>query len=291
MTLMGLQKPLLDEQAAEHAAAIERANALAAELATAMASRDALEEQVKSLTADAKHHSEEVSSLQTIADDLARQVQGLLRQIAILNDPSLASVSIAENATVSEGDIITDHLVEFKSIRALQEQNQKLLKLTRGLMAKLDAREISRATAEQEDVDTGASLDQATETIMRLHMQLLEAQKKINEATRERDFFSKLLARGEGLKWTQQAAAAGTNGTGPLEEDAPAPHQQTIEALRAEIDVVRIKAEEVVKASREEVKEKTQAVGMAEVDKARAEAKVSMLEGDYCFTEAGAELT
>lgn len=282
--LMTRQKPLLDEQAAEHAAAIERANALAAELATVIASRDALEDQVKSFTADAAHHSDEVTSLRSTADDLARQVQGLLRQVAILKDPSLASSNIAENTSIPEtGDIITDHLVEFKSIRALQDQNQRLLKLTRGLMAKLDAREISRATAEEEDIDTGASLDQATETIVKLHTQLLDAQKKINEASRERDFFSKLLARGEGLKWSSAAslhAGNGTAGKGPLEEDGEEPHRQTIEALRAEIDVVRIKADEEVRVARDEVRVKTEAVGSAEVGKARAEAKATMLEGE-----------
>ncbi|WVF69077.1 hypothetical protein IAT40_003851 [Kwoniella sp. CBS 6097] len=265
------KKPLLEEQAAEHGRAIERANALAAELAIVIAARDAQENKVKSLTAASVHHTEEVTSLQTSVDDLSRQVQNLVRQIAIRDDPSLAGVAMDAIANVQEGDIITDHLLEFRSIRSLQEQNQKLLKLTRNLMSKLDQREINRASAAQDDEDTGATLDQATETITKLHTQLLDAQKKINEATRERDFFSKLLAKGEGLKWSQQASS------GPF-EDADAPHQQTIVTLQAELDVVKNKAEAEVAEAKEQIRAKAEQIGVAEVERAKAEAKVGLLE-------------
>nr|XP_031858524.1 uncharacterized protein CI109_006047 [Kwoniella shandongensis]KAA5525596.1 hypothetical protein CI109_006047 [Kwoniella shandongensis] len=266
------KKPLLDEQAAEHARAIERANALAAELATAINAREAHESEAKTLAAAANHHNEDVSALQTTVDDLSRQVQNLLRQIAIKDDPSLASVTLDGSATVQEGDIITDHLLEFRSIRSLQEQNQKLLKLTRSLMSKLDQREIRRAEDSQDDVDTGASLDQATETITKLHTQLLETQKKVNEATRERDFFSKLLAKGEGLKWSQQQSSSG-----PFEDDL-APHQQTIATLQAELDVIKTKADGEVTEAKEQIRQKAEQVGVAEVERAKAEAKVGLLE-------------
>lgn len=268
-----VQKPLLDEQAAEHAAAIDRANALAAELATVMTTRDGYEETVRSLRAATAHHAEEVSGLQSTADDLSRQVQNLLRQLAIRDDPSLANLPLNAPAP-GEGDIITDNFLEFRSLRGLQENNQKLLKLTRALMAKLDQREIRRATAEEDDINTGETLDQATETIQRLHKQLLEANRKINESVRERDFFSKLLARGEGLKWSSNGASAGAETV----EDGP--HTQTIEMLRTEIEGVRGKAEEELRTVKVELRNQEEKVGQAEVARARAEVKVSMLEGE-----------
>lgn len=177
-----------------------------------------------------------------------------------------------DGSATANGDVITDRLLEFKSIRALQEQNQKLLKLTRGLMVKLDAREIRRAASDADDVDTGATLDQATETITRLHSQLLDAQRKINEATRERDFFSKLLAKGEGLRWS------GKTSLGPL-EDSGDPHQRTIATLQAEMDLVRTKADADIAEAKEQAKVKSEQTGFAEVDKARAEARITLLEG------------
>ena len=269
---MLLQRPLLDEQAVEHTRAMERANALAAELADVMMSRERHEAQAKFLAAAAALHTDEVSSLRITTDDLSRQVQGLLRQLAIRDDPSLADVAI-DGSVSANGDIIADRLLEFKSIRSLQEQNQRLLKLTRSLMAKLDAREIYRATSDADDTDTGATLDQATETITKLHAQLLEAQKKMNQATRERDFFSKLLAKGEGLNWS------GKISLGPLEGGSD-PHQQTITTLQAEMDLVRTKAETDIAEAKEEARLKAEQVGVAEVDKARAEARITLLEGD-----------
>ena len=272
--LMTSQKPLLDEQAAEHARAIERANALASELASVISTRDAREADVKSLNAAAALQKDEVSSLQTTTADLYRQVQGLLRQIAIKGDSSLSDYPLDGTAQVDSetGDIITDHFVEFRSIRSLQEQNQKLLRLTRGLMQKLEMQQIDQAGTDADDIDTGASLDQATQTISQLHAQLLEAQKKINEATRERDFFSKLLARGEGLKWVD------TNG-GPL-ENGSTPHEQAITSLQVEIDTIRIKADQEVSEARELMRRKSDEAGHADVGRARAEAQVTLLQGE-----------
>jgi nucleoprotein TPR len=259
----------LDEQQAERDAAMERATALAGQLSTVMAARDAHEHTIKSLQASSSHHEEEVVALRSSSDDLNRQVQGLLRQLAIRDDPSLTNAPIDGPAPV-QGDLITDHLLEFRSIRGLQEQNHKLLKMTRGLMAKLDAQEINRATSDTDDLDTASTLEQATETINRLHAQLLEAQKKINEAVMERDFFSKLLAKGEGLKWSPSGQA-----------DGDSPHQQTVLSLQTEMDSIKSKAEEEIKEIRDQLRAKSEAAGVAEVERAKADAKATLLEGMY----------
>lgn len=248
---------------------------MAVEAAAAMAKRDQYELEVKSLRASSNKSNADVQALQTTADDLSRQVQGLLRHVAILNNPSLADESIDANANAATGDIISDHLVEFRSIRALQEQNQKLLKLTRALKTKLDDHEVSRASNDASDVNTGATLDQATETITRLHTQLLDAQKKISEVTRERDTFSKLLARGEGLKRPTHSLGA-SNGT--LDESA-GQQQAMIDAIKEEMDSVRAKSEQDVLEAKKELRLKAEEAGQAEVAKARAEAQVNLLQG------------
>jgi len=142
--------------------------------------------------------------------------------------------------------------------------------MTRGLMAKLDAQEINRATSDTDDLDTASTLEQATETINRLHAQLLEAQKKINEAVKERDFFSKLLAKGEGLKWSPSGHA-----------DGDSPHQQTVLSLQTEMDSIKSKAEEEIKEIRDQLRAKSEAAGVAEVERAKADAKATLLEGMY----------
>ncbi|KAE8542037.1 hypothetical protein D1P53_001516 [Cryptococcus gattii VGV] len=279
------KKPILDEQAAEHARAIERANALASELASVISARDTLQNEVKSLQAASTHHTYEVSSLQSSVDDLSRQVKTLLRQIAIKDDPSLASVAVDGDAEVGPtGDIITDHLVEFRSIRSLQEQNQRLLKITRSLMKKLDEREIARAEGEEEDEVTGRTLDEATEMIKKLHKDVLDAQKRVGDVTRERDLFSKLLARGEGLRWSGSASSGhpgvhgAQHGHGPLDEDTDTPSNQQLTTLQAELDVFKEKAHGDLEEARKEIRKKMEEAAKADVERARAEAKVGLLE-------------
>ncbi|ADV25676.1 nucleoprotein TPR [Cryptococcus gattii E566] len=279
------KKPILDEQAAEHARAIERANALASELASVISARDTLQNEVKSLQAASTHHTSEVSSLQSSVDDLSRQVKTLLRQISIKDDPSLASVAVDGDAEVSPtGDIITDHLIEFRSIRSLQEQNQRLLKITRSLMKKLDEREIARAEGEEEDEVTGRTLDEATEMIKKLHKDVLDAQKRVGDVTRERDLFSKLLARGEGLRWSVSASSGhpgvhgAQRGHGPLDEDADTPSNQQLATLQAELDVFKEKAHGDLEEARKEIRKKMEEAAKADVERARAEAKVGLLE-------------
>jgi hypothetical protein len=96
----------------------------------------------------------------------------------------------------------------------------------------------------------------------------LEAQKKISEATKERDFFSKLLAKGEGLKWS------------PSGQEGEAPHQQTILSLQTEMDSIRSKAEDEIKEIRDQLRVKSEAAGVAEVERAKADAKATLLEGE-----------
>lgn len=296
------QKPLLNEQAQEHAAAIDRANKLSAEIALVIAARDAYADTIRSLRAEATHNSEEVTSLQSITNDLSRQVQNLLRQLAIRDDPSLANTPLdAPNGVDATEDVITERFTEFKSLRNLQEQNVKLLKLTRVLIGRLEQRDIKRTMAEDDEVDTVHSLEEAAETIEKLHMQLMDAQKRIHETTRERDMFSKLLARGEGLKYTSGASRledeilpgsgsgsgngsaatiAGAAGSSAVQAQVVQANQEMIEALRAEIAGIRSKAEEEVKGVRDELKEKMKAVGEAEVGRAKAEARAGMLQGE-----------
>lgn len=265
------QKPILDEQEAEYARAVERSQVLAIELERVRTSRDAHEANAKTASAAAAKQEQEVFALQTSADDLSRQVQGLLRQIALRADPSLALQTMDGTSEVSGGDIVSDYLVEFKSIRNLQEQNVKLLKLTRSLSSQLDTREIKRATADQDDEDIASNLEQATETVNRLHKELLESQRRLLDISRERDLFSKLLAKGEGLKWSQ-------NGTSGQIEDGSAPHFQAVESLQTEIKTLRMKAEAEIKEAKDLSRSRAEAASIAEVDKVKLEAENTLLK-------------
>lgn len=158
-------------------------------------------------------------------------------------------------------------------------------------MKKLDEREIARAEGEEEDEVTGRTLDEATEMIKKLHKDVLDAQKRVGDVTRERDLFSKMLARGEGLRWSVSASSGhpGVHGVqhghGPLDEDTDTPSNQQLATLQAELDVFKEKAHGDLEEARKEIRKKMEEAAKADVERARAEAKAGLLEGK-CLTSS-----
>lgn len=154
-------------------------------------------------------------------------------------------------------------------------------------MKKLDEREIARAEGEEEDEVTGRTLDEATEMIKKLHKDVLDAQKRVGDVTRERDLFSKLLAKGEGLRWSISASSGypgahgAQHGRGPLDEDTDTSSNQQLATLQAELDVLKEKAHGDLEEARKEIRKKMEEAARADVEKARAEAKVGLLEGKF----------
>ena len=198
--------------------------------------------------------------LQKQLNDLGRQVQTLLKEIARRQDPTIPSDEELEadegNAPAENIDeVITNHLVLFRNIPALQAQNQKLLGIVREMGSKMEAEEREyRETLEKEQ---GEAVREAHEAITALQEQL-EAQRhahdiKMQAFIKERDSLKVFLARAERV-------GTGKDLHGQAKEDATesdiakelAEIQQQFDDYRAEIgvDSVRLR-EEAVGAQRE----------------------------------------
>jgi nucleoprotein TPR len=142
--------------------------------------------------------------LQKQLNDLGRQVQTLLKEIARRQDPTIpldeeleADESTAPAESIDE--VITYSLVLFRSVPALQAQNQKLLGIVREMGAKMEAEE--REYREALEKEQGEAVREAHEAITALQEQL-ETQRhahglKIRAFTKERDSLKALLARAE----------------------------------------------------------------------------------------------
>lgn len=144
--------------------------------------------------------------LQKQLADLGRQVQGLLREISIRDDPSLASVEYMEEDNANESDadqVITSNLVLFKSLPHLQSQNQKLLRTARGLAAQWEQREAQyKADLAQEETE---ALQEAQIAINEMEEELNRQKALVATHQKERDMYRGMLAR----------HGKGTNGSGP----------------------------------------------------------------------------
>lgn len=275
--LLTSQQGYMNEREEDYEVATERANSLAAELSTTQQQRDALQEANKSLESAAQKYVEDIRSSQAACEDLSRQVQSLLREIEVRDDPSLASVAFNNAAKVSEGDIISDKLVQFQSLRALQQQNLNLLRVTRKLQAKLEAIEVGRATAEEND---GMSdlMSMAHTKLEQAHGRINEIQAKLIDVTRERDTFSRLLSRGDGLRWPN-----GSSTGGPTADGHDHSNENAISSLETELEILRNKAEADVAEAKQDARKQSEAASSADIARAKAEAKASVLEGEIEF--------
>ena len=198
--------------------------------------------------------------LQRQLNDLGRQVQGLLKEIARRQDPTIPS---DEELEADEGtapadnidEVITNHLVLFRSIPTLQAQNQKLLGIVREMGAKMEAEE--REYREALEKEQGEAVREAHEAITALQEQL-DAQRRAHDVKmqafiKERDSLKVLLARAErgssGKDSHGQANGAATDSD--LAKEL-AEIQEQFDAYRAEmgVDSVRLR-EDTVAAQRE----------------------------------------
>jgi uncharacterized membrane protein YgaE (UPF0421/DUF939 family) len=114
--------------------------------------------------------------LQKQLNDLGRQVQALLKEIARRQDPTLPSDEELEadesNAPAENIDeVITNHLVLFRNIKALQAQNQKLLGIVREMGAKMEAEEREyREALEKEQSEAVREAHEAVPTMLKCRL-------------------------------------------------------------------------------------------------------------------------
>ena len=248
--------PILAQQRAEYERLQSEAAQLASQLADALAERDSS----ISTAADASQRlmktNRENELLQKQLNDLGRQVQALLKEIARRQDPTIPSdeeLEADESTAPAENidEVITNHLVLFRNIPALQAQNQKLLGIVREMGAKMEAEE--REYREALEKEQGEAVREAHEAITALQEQL-EVQRRTHDVKmqafiKERDSLKVLFARAE-------RGAAGKDSHGQangaaIESDIAkelAEIQQQFDAYRAEtgVDSVRMREDAVV---------------------------------------------
>jgi nucleoprotein TPR len=191
----------------------------------------------------------------------------LLKEITRRQDPTIPSdeeLEADESTAPAENidEVITNNLVLFRSVPALQAQNQKLLGIVREMGAKMEAEE--REYREALEKEQGEAVREAHEAITALQEQL-ETQRhthgvKIQAFTKERDSLKALLARAERSNVGNDSHGQ-TNGPVSQSEiaDELAEIQQHFDAYRAEtgFDSVRLR-DDAVAAQREVARLNTQ---------------------------------
>ncbi|KAK2465728.1 hypothetical protein APHAL10511_002272 [Amanita phalloides] len=255
--------PIISQQRTEYERLKSEASELASQLAQAITERETQSNLAQDNTQKLNKSLRENGLLQKQLEDLGRQVQSLLREITRRDDPTLINTVDEEVQPLAAEDtdtLITNNLVLFKSIRGLQEQNQKLLRIVRELSSKMETEE--REYKEAMEREQSEAIREAHEAMQELAAQL-ERQKKNSENViqayvKERDALKAMLARAEKASSSSlagingnSAAVSGGEGQSDLAREL-AEVQSQFDAYRTEmgIDSVRLR-EDLVGSQRE----------------------------------------
>ncbi|RKP05362.1 hypothetical protein THASP1DRAFT_32796 [Thamnocephalis sphaerospora] len=203
--------PQLQRQREEYESICGEATQLADQLTAAMKDREELARQ----TDEARLHRERVDrenvALKKESERLALQIQTLLNELQGNGTGSSATAGDVVPSGVSDVEhVISTQLTAFRSIQELQQQNQRLLRITQDLAERLEREEETRRR-QMADMESEA-ITQAEQLIQELRSRLQTAHLRIDSYVRERDLLRRMLAN------------AGQHIPGLVAEDAAAVH-------------------------------------------------------------------
>ncbi|XP_039274205.2 nucleoprotein TPR-like isoform X1 [Styela clava] len=136
----------------------------------------------------------EKKRLQVETGDLSTQIRFLLKELEESRGHNISmDQSMDETDVTSASDVISEHLLTFRSIKELQEQNQRLLKVVRELSAESEARE--KETENKELKELKDSLQQANEELENLREERQKQIEFVEAIVRQRDMYRVLLAQ------------------------------------------------------------------------------------------------
>lgn len=273
-----VQAPLINQQRDEYARMQNEASLLATQLTQTLAERDANAASSAENAQKLAKTTRENELLNKQLNDLGRQVQALLKELGRRQDPSIPTddeLEADEGTRPAENieDVITNNLVLFRSIPALQEQNQKLLKIVRELGEKMEAEE--KEYREQLEAEQAAALQEAYAAIKELQQQL-ENNKKHSETTiqaylKERDALKSMLAR------ERDAAANGVNARAGGASGADA--NKELEEITSHFEVYKTEMGADSGKLREELLNVRHESAQVSAQLAKANAKIEYLSG------------
>uniref|UniRef100_A0A3B3ZID7 Nucleoprotein TPR n=1 Tax=Periophthalmus magnuspinnatus TaxID=409849 RepID=A0A3B3ZID7_9GOBI len=194
--------PILKRQRDEHERMQKSVASLSAKLEQAVKEVHRLQKEADEANKRASVLERESQRSEMQLSDMAQQVRVLLIELEeargnhVLHDEDVSSADVS-----STSDVISQHLVTFRSVEELQKQNQRLL---------VALRELGEAQEKEEFESTGnrAELEQSLEKVQSELDSLKEQrgqQLKMTESiVRQRDMYRVLLAQATGVSFPQQ---------------------------------------------------------------------------------------
>lgn len=172
--------------------------------------------------------------------------------------------------------VVSAHLVTFRSINELQVQNQKLLRITREMGARMEKGEedaIARRAGQE-----NAAVEEAHELILRLKDEIETERAKTDAFARERDMFRRMLAQ----RTSGGGGEGGVDGRGDGSMDVDTP--RLLADVQANFDAYKAEITEDTKRLRLDLESAQHEAGATRTDLAKSKAQYDFLNGwSFCF--------
>ncbi|GAA5982753.1 hypothetical protein JCM11641_007777 [Rhodosporidiobolus odoratus] len=211
--------PLLTEQRLEYERLSVEATSLASQLAAALSDCDSSARTAESLRLDLTRVHDENTILSQHLSDLGRQVRTLTRVLGAQENPSLGDANDPqfdeEEAAIQRraeeiGDtdaVVSAHLVTFRNLNELQAQNQKLLKITREMGARLEKGEEDARTRVRGEENE--AIREAHELVLRLKEEVEAQRERVAVGEKEREMLRRIVQQRGGAFGASAATALG----------------------------------------------------------------------------------
>lgn len=262
---------------------------LATQLSRALADRDACMVQVENANKNVQSIKKENDMLNQQIEDVGRQLKALLKELGRLHDATLPSDEDMQDIQPVRDieEVITNHLVLYRSIPQLQEQNMKLLRCIRELGARMESEE--RDYKEQLDNEQAEAIREAHEAIQALQAQLESTQSSqqatIQAYVKERDTLKMMLARYErgGAVPAHMSGVEGPHGLSASHVNGivrePSELEKELEEVRSNFDAYRKEMGVDSVKLREEAVQYQREASQLGASLAKANAKIEFLQG------------
>ncbi|KAI5627611.1 nucleoprotein TPR [Silurus asotus] len=200
--------PMLKRQREELERSQKSVASLSAKLENAMQEVQRLQKEADEANKHSSMLERDNQRFEVQLSDMARQVRVLLIELEeargnhVLHDEE--DVCSADVSSTSE--VISQHLVSFRSVEELQQQNQRLLVALRELG---DAQERGEMEAEgTKQAELQNSLEKAQLELEQLREQRTHQMQLVESIVRQRDMYRVLLAQATGVNFPQQGASS-----------------------------------------------------------------------------------
>ena len=263
-------------------------------MAQAIGERDAYSSAAEEHSQKLEKSIRENKILEQQLNDLGRQIQTLLKEVGRIQDPSIPSdQEFEEDPSTQPAEnieaVITNNLVLFRSIPALQDQNQKLLKVVREMGAKMEAEEKDYREALQ--IEQTEAVQEAHKAIEALQEQL-RVERKQNETTiqtltKERDVAKGTLAKERAMTFRSGAV----NGHSTSLVDGAIDRSQELSDVQSQFEAYKVEMNVDSVTLREEVLTSQREASQLGATLAKANAKIEYLNGKVILRVLSSEST